>query len=170
MDKYWKVGIWWATFVQKKVISHFSRHNSSVFLFSQTLHTIYKSSPSKCKFSDYPLLWLKFTKFLMWFSKKENSVFFSEFGSFFIVMRNNSSVHFYLKLYMLLTKVLHQSEIVQTCIEIHQVPNVIFWTKRVSFSSNFSSLFHVMRCNSSVLFHLNLYMLWTKGGHQSTNF
>ena len=27
-----------------------------------------------------------------------------------------------------------------------------------------------MRYNSSVLFHLNLYMLWTKGVHQSANF
>ena len=26
--------------------------------FAQTLHTLYKSSPSKCKFSDFPLLGL----------------------------------------------------------------------------------------------------------------
>ena len=41
---------------------------------------------------------------------------------------------------------------------------------RVSFSSNFASLFNVMRHNSSALFHLNFYMLWTKGAHQSANF
>ena len=28
----------------------------------------------------------------------------------------------------------------------------------------------VMRHNSSVLFHLKLYMLWTKGAHQNANF
>ena len=41
---------------------------------------------------------------------------------------------------------------------------------RTSFSSNFASLFSVMRHNSSVLFHLKLYMLWTKGARQSANF
>ena len=34
----------------------------------------------------------------------------------------------------------------------------------------FRSLFSVMRNNSSVLFFLKLYMLWTKGANQSANF
>ena len=37
-----------------------------------------------------------------------------------------------------------------------------FFEPRASFSSDFASLFSVMRHNSSVPFHLNLYMLWTK--------
>ena len=41
---------------------------------------------------------------------------------------------------------------------------------RVRFSSNFASLFSVMRHNSAVLFQLKLYMLWTKGAYQSANF
>ena len=45
-----------------------------------------------------------------------------------------------------------------------------FLETRVSFSSNLASFFSVMRHNSSVLFHLNLYMLWTKGTHQSAIF
>ena len=45
-----------------------------IFL-AQTLHTFCKSSSSKCKFSDFPLLGLKFTKFLMSFSNKK-SLFF----------------------------------------------------------------------------------------------
>ena len=45
-----------------------------------------------------------------------------------------------------------------------------FLKPRVSFSSNFASLFSVMRRNSSVLFHPKLYMLWKKGAHQSANF
>ena len=82
--------------------------------FAQTLHTFYKSSPSKCKFSDFPLLGLKFTKFLMSFFKQKVS-FSSKFGSFFSVMRDNSSVLFRLKLYVLLAKVAHQSANFQTC-------------------------------------------------------
>ena len=41
-----------------------------------------------------------------------------------------------------------------------------FLKPRASFSSNFVSLSTVMRDNSSVLFHLKLYMLSTKGTHQ----
>ena len=41
-----------------------------------------------------------------------------------------------------------------------------FLKSRASFSSNFASLSTLMRDNSSVLFHLKLYMLSTKGTHQ----
>ena len=37
-----------------------------------------------------------------------------------------------------------------------------FLEPRISFSSNFASLVSVMRYNSSVLFHLHLYVLWRK--------
>ena len=37
-----------------------------------------------------------------------------------------------------------------------------FLEPRASFSSNFASLFSVMTHNASILFHLNLYMLWKK--------
>ena len=60
---------------------------------AQTLHTFYKSCPSKCKFSDFPLLESKFTNFLMSFFKQQVS-FSSKFVSFFSVMRDNSSVLF----------------------------------------------------------------------------
>ena len=80
------------TYVIFETISHFSRHNSSVFL-AQTLYTFYKNSPSKWKLSDFPLLGLKFTKFLMSFFKQKVS-FSSEVGSFFSVMRDNSCVLF----------------------------------------------------------------------------
>ena len=61
--------------------------------FAQTLHTFYKSILSKCKFSDFPMLGLKFTNFLMLFSKQRVS-FSPKFRSFFSVMRDNSSVLF----------------------------------------------------------------------------
>ena len=37
-----------------------------------------------------------------------------------------------------------------------------FLEPRISFSSNFASLFSVMKHNSSVLFHQKFQMLWTK--------
>ena len=81
---------------------------------AQTLHTFNKSSPSKCKFLDFPLLLtLKFTKFCKQFFKQKVS-FSSKLGSLFSVMRNNSSVVFQLKHYMLLIKGAHQSANFQT--------------------------------------------------------
>ena len=41
---------------------------------------------------------------------------------------------------------------------------------QVNFSLNFTSFFSVMRNNSSVVFYLKLYMIWTKGAHQSEKF
>ena len=38
-----------------------------------------------------------------------------------------------------------------------------FFKQKVSFTLNFESLFSVMRGNSSVLFQLKLYMIWSKG-------
>ena len=84
-----------------------------LYCLAQTSHAFYKSIPSKCKFSDFSLLGLKFTKFFMSFFKQKVS-FFSKFGSFLKVMRDNSSVLFPLKLYMLLAKVAHKSASFQT--------------------------------------------------------
>ena len=55
-----------------ETISHFSRDNCSVLL-AQTLHIFDKSSGSKGKFSDIPLLSLKFTKSLMSFLEQRAS-------------------------------------------------------------------------------------------------
>ena len=108
---------------------------------AQTLHTFYKSSPSKCKFSDFPLLRLKFTKFLMSFFKQKVS-FSSKFGSFFSVMRDNSSVLF-------LTETLYAIEKGTTSIcKLSELPQLTLkFTKflmsilepRVSFSSKFGN-------------------------------
>ena len=73
-------------------MSFFTTQLLCIFL-AWRLHTFYKSSPSKWKFSDFPLLGLKFTKFLMLFFK-QNVSFSSKFGSFFSVMRDNFSVLF----------------------------------------------------------------------------
>ena len=41
--------------------------------------------------------------------------------------------------------------------------------KQIGFPSNFTSLFNVIRYNSSVLFYLQFYIHSTKGAYQSTN-
>ena len=58
-------------------LCHFWNHESffttkllCIFV-AQRLHNFYKSSPSKCKFPDFPLLGLKFTKFFMSFFKQK---------------------------------------------------------------------------------------------------
>ena len=108
--------------------SFFTTKLHCIFL-TQTLHTFYKSSLSKCKFSDFALLGLKFTKFLMSFCKQKVS-FSSKFGSFFSVMRDHSSVLFRLKLYVLKVQI---SRLATACIKIHQIPHVIFGTKSQFF-------------------------------------
>ena len=45
-----------------------------------------------------------------------------------------------------------------------------FWNQEPTFSSNVRSLFTVIRHNSSVLSHLNFYIIWTKRAQQSANF
>ena len=50
-----------------------------------------------------------------------------------------------------------------------KIQQIIFLKELISFSSNFPSIFRVMRHNSSVLFQLKFYKLLTKGVYQSTN-
>ena len=73
------------TYVIFETVSHFWWHNPPIFL-AQTLHTFYKSSLSKWKLSDLPVLILKFIKFLMSFLEPRVS-FSSNFASLFSVMR-----------------------------------------------------------------------------------
>ena len=72
-----------------------------------------KNIPSKCKFPDFSLLKLKFINFLMLFFKQIVS-FSLNFGSLFSVLRDNSSVLFQLKLYIIWTKGAHESAKFQT--------------------------------------------------------
>ena len=80
-------------------LCHFWNHESffttqfTCIILAQTLNTFNKNIPSKCKFSDFPLLELKFIKFLMSFFKQKMS-FYWKFGSLFSVMSDNSSLLF----------------------------------------------------------------------------
>ena len=83
---------------------------------------------------------------------KQKVSFSSKFGSFFSVLRDHSSVLLRLKLCMLLAKVAHQKANFQTCHCSHLKFTkflMSFLEPTVSFSSNFASLFCVMRHNSS---------------------
>ena len=85
------------------------------FLYSLdiSIFIIDESSTSQCKFSDFPMLTLKFTKFIMSFLEPRTSVY-SNFGSSFSVMRDNYSPFFRLKLHMLSTKGSHEGANFQT--------------------------------------------------------
>ena len=84
-------------------VCHFWNHKPffttqlvSIFL-AQKLHNFDKNIPLKCKFSDLPLLVLKFTKFVMSFLQSRAS-FSSNLASLISVMRDNSSALFHLNL------------------------------------------------------------------------
>ena len=76
-------------------------HERKLFctFLANTLYATDKSSTSKCKCSDLPVLTLKFTKFAMQFLKPWAS-FTSNFASLPSVMRDNSTELFHLKLYV----------------------------------------------------------------------
>ena len=80
---------------------------------------------------------------------------YSNFASLFNVMKDNSSVFIWLRL-------------LRGWVKIHQIPHVIFETT----SQFFFKLCTNLQChdNSSVLFQLKLYMIWTKGTRQSAKF
>ena len=98
------------------------------------------------EFSDFPLIGLNFTKFLM--------PFFKQKISFFSVVRDISYVLFQLKLYMLLAKV---AQFLDLPLLALNSPNSSchFWNQE----SVFLQTLHHIRHNSSVLFNLNLYAL-----------
>ena len=78
------------------------------------------------KFSNFWVVGWKFTKFLISYLKLQIS-FSLNFASFCSVMRDNSSVLFYLKLYMIWTKRAHQRAKIQTFDCSHKIsPNLYF--------------------------------------------
>ena len=72
-----------------------------------------RSSTSKCKFPDLPLLVSKLTKFLMSFLELRVS-FFSNFPALFSVITHNFSEIYKLKQYIFWTKRAHQCAILAT--------------------------------------------------------
>ena len=107
------------------------------------------------QFSDFPLLALKFTKFLMSFFKQKLS-FSSKFGSFFSFTRDNSSVLFWLKLYYW-PKYHIKVQIFRLAtirIKIRQIPHVIFGTN----SQFFFKLCITLQCLETTLLYFLIYI------------
>ena len=132
--------------------SFFTIQHLCIFL-AQTLHTFYCSSPSKCKFSDFPLLSLKFTKFLMSFLEPRIS-FSSNFASLFSVMRHNSSVLFHKSLYALHKGSPLKCKFSDFRLLVWKLTKFLmsFFKPRSVFSLKFASLFSVMTHNYSDVF------------------
>ena len=148
--------------------SHFWNHRSffttqilCIFL-AQTLHTFYKSRLSTCKFSFFSMLALKFTKLLMSFSKQRVGFFINVWIFFHCHERQLFGTFLAETIYAI-----KKSSTTSKCTfsDLPLLPSkftkflMSFLEPRASFSSNLTSLFIVMRPNSSVHFHLNLYML-----------
>ena len=145
------------------------------FFTTQLLWYLFSSNITyflqKCKFSDFPLLRIKFTKiFHVIFQIK--SQFFFKLWIFFQCHETEFFCTFQVETLCA----------IGTCsISKYKFPDMpllalkfakflmSFLERRVSFSSKFTSPFSVMRHNASVLLHLNICMLWTKGSNQSAN-
>ena len=99
------------------------------------------------------MLWWKFAKILRSFSKPQVN-FSSNFTLLFSVMKDNSSVLFWVKHYIIGTKRTNQS----ANFGDFWVPGSIFtkflsiFKQQIDFCSNFASIFTAMRLNSCVLF------------------
>ena len=116
-----------------------------------------QSSPWKFKFSNFLLFKLKFTKSLMSFLKQKVKVWITlqcKVRSFFYTF-------FAEILYGIDKSNTSKWKVLELC---------RFWKETSAFLSNITSLFSVMRHNSPVLSHLNLYMLWSKRAQLSSNF
>ena len=75
---------------------------------------------------------------------------------------------------MLLTKKVHQCTIFRLLgplmMKVHPILHVVFETTMSVFLLNFASLFNAMGDNSSVLFYVKLYLIFTKGDRHSAKF
>ena len=102
--------------------------------------------------------------------------FSSNFASFFIAMKHNSSAFFHLNLFMLWTKTKHPIKVQifrlsTACMKISQIPYVIFQA-----TSQFYFKFCIsLQCHDTKFLWIFLtktlqYMLWTKRAHQCTIF
>ena len=96
----------------------------------------------------------------------------SNLASFYIVMTHKSSVNFKLMLLLLWIKESHQSPTFwdfQILWWIFAIFLMSFSKPKISFSSNFASIFSLMKDNSFVLFYVKHYTLCTIGTNESAN-
>ena len=154
------VQIYQITYVIFETISHFSQHNSSVS-FQLKHYILSTNQPIKVQIFRLSTVPVKVHRiphvifqiksqfvFKVW-------IFFQcHVRSFFCTFQAETL-----------------SAFGKSCTSKCKFPDLPLLTlKLTKFSSNFASLFSVMRHNSSLLFHLNVCMLWTNGSNQSVNF
>ena len=118
----------------------------------------------------------KFVNFLMSILKQQAnsstgfSSFFSvsDFAWLFSVIKNNSSVLFWVKSYRLCTKGTNQSAnfLEFLVFESKFTKFLAFLKQKISFSSNFAPLFSIMK-QFLHIFSLKFYILSTEGAYQS---
>ena len=112
--------------------------------------------PWKYQFWHFQMFWWKFAKSLVSFSKPQIS-FSSNFAWLFSVIKDNSSVLFLVKCYIYFAqKGQITVQILETLVLRWKFTKFLsFLKQQINFSSNFASLFSIMRHNSSVLFSWN---------------
>ena len=142
------------SFLKPYVIFHNTVH---IYFLSQTLRTFYKSSLSKWKFSDLPLLTFKFTKCLMSFLEPRVS-FSSNFASLFSVKRLPLLFFPSKSLYALDKRIRSKFKFSDFRLLALKLTKflVSFFKPQISFPLNFASPFSVMIHNSSEIFWLNI--------------
>ena len=157
--KYILLTTWWTftkflkSFLKLLVIFH---DIFRLYFVVQVLQTLDKNSPWKCKFSDFPLLELKFTKFLVLFFSNKKSVFLQSLDQSsvsweitFLYFFSSNSICYWKSS----TSKCKFSDLLLLALKFTKFL-MLFLKPKVSFFSNFALLFSVMRDNSSVIFHL----------------
>ena len=122
------------------------KNNSSVLFLAQTLYTLVKSSPLKCKFFRFSSARVKIIKFFLSILNRQVK-FSSIFASFSIFMTHNSSVNCKLIHFLFLIKGPNKSPTFQTfkcaLVKICKIPHVIFGsTGHFSFKFGINLDFH----------------------------
>ena len=139
--------------------------------FLAQTYNLLKRSPLKCIFWDFRVISQNLLNSSCHFSKHKSVT--PQILDHFSVLWNKTSLNYFVSNRIGFQGKWHIREqifrLATALIKIHQIRYVIFGTKS-QCSSNFTSLFSVMRHKSSVLFHPKLYMIWTKRTHQSAKF
>ena len=126
-------------------------------------------TPKKLQFWDFSVHWWKFARFLCHFPNQM---------SVFRQILHDSSVSWKITPLYCLGHTLHtlheRDQSSANCWDFWVLGSnftkiLSFLIQQIGFSSNFASLFSIIRHNSSVLFQLKFYILSTKGAYQCIN-
>ena len=121
--------------------------------FAHAFSTLEERIPWKYQFWHFQVFWWKFAKLLMSFSKPQVS-FSSNFAWLFSIIEYNSSPLFEVKCCILCTKRTNQgADFLDFLVLRSKFTKFLSFSKqKISFSSNFTPLFFIMRHISSIVF------------------